>query len=187
MVNGQSGIMSAPLECEVRNMVQILCTNPDCRNVKRLEFQNYKPHDTLRAVIACSCGEQIFFEMDECYLTFVSGKQIGGLSTSIPQGTRDRFVEAKLCFFSAALRASTVMARSSVESALDAKKFTAATLDDCIEEAHNQKVLGEEEYLLAHGARLVGNRAIHKEPNIRPEHAESLLVATVQILNALFP
>ena len=167
-------------------MAEFLCDG--CEHTKAIEFRNYKPGDILRGVVLCSaCGEQTFFEMKGTVLSFIPGKYlIIPPSPNVPQDSREKFTEAKLCYFAAALRATAVMQRASLESALNEKGFTKGTLEERIDNALANGDIKKREYTLAHGTRLIGNESIHQAKDINPAEVQPIFGALTQILNKLF-
>lgn len=175
------------LEKEGGTMAEFLCDG--CGHTKAVEFRNYKPGDKLRGVVLCKgCGQQTFFEMKETILSFVPGKQLIIPPTpNVPQDSREKFMEAKLCYFSLAFRAAAVMLRASVESALAEKGYRRGRLELRIKRAKHYGVIDEQDYTLAHGSRLIGNRAIHTSSDIKPAQIQTLFGAVTEILDKLFP
>jgi ssDNA-binding Zn-finger/Zn-ribbon topoisomerase 1 len=166
-------------------MAEFRC--PKCGHVKGIYFQNYKTNDVLRGIVYCSCGGQALFEMKEQVLSFVSEKDIfPSLNQSVPQDTQDRFMEAKLCYFAPALRATAVMQRACLELALTEKGFNKGTLEERVEDALKKGQIEKQQYLLAHGTRLVGNDAIHTSKVISPASVLAAFGALSEILNSLF-
>lgn len=164
----------------------IKCTG--CGHTKSVDNGNYKPEDIFRGTIHCACGAVTFFELNENTMTFISGKYpFGSPHLGVPKDASDRLEEAKVCYFSGALRASAVMARSALEQGLSAKGFNKGVLEKRIEEAHDKKLIGDTEMALAHGTRLIGNNSIHEAQDIAPIEVEGVLGATIQILNKIFP
>jgi hypothetical protein len=160
-----------------------------CGSIKGVDSHNLSKDEIFRGTIYCRCGETIFFELEGSIITFVTGKHpFGGINRNVPEDASDRLAEAKLCYFSGALRASAVMARSSIERGLSAKGYDKGKLEQRIEAAHNddKNIIGDVELALAHGTRLIGNDAIHEAQTIAPVEVEGALGATVQILNKMF-
>jgi len=168
------------------NVAQFYCIG--CGIIKSIEFQNFQKGDTLRGVVACaSCGGHTVFEMKEHILTFIDSKEhYAHPSDNVPEKARNRYLEASLCFMSLALRAAAIMLRSSLEIALVGKGFATGTLERRIEDAKKAEVMTDIQVSLAHGTRLVGNKAVHEKEN--PTFAEVLALfgAVTQIEDELY-
>jgi len=106
---------------------------------------------------------------------------------NIPNDARQKFTEARLCFFAPAPRAAAIMLRASLESALNERDITARNLDKQVEKALEKGVIGQREYAMAHGTRLVGGEAVHKSVEIKPAEVLGIFGAVIQILDKVYP
>ena len=145
------------------------------------------PKDTVKGFIECGkCRTRNPFEYMSDAFTFVPGDlALGSLTTSAPPMVRELFAEAETCFYSGAARGAAAMCRASVEEMLNSKNITARTLEDQIDMAKTQGLLGDLEHSMAHGCRLVGNNAVHKSATVQLGQIPPLLTNTILIINKL--
>ena len=174
--------MCQPQEQGVEEMPVFVCSG--CGINRQIEFMSL-PGDTLRAVLHCRCKERTYLEIQNNAIKSLPGTTFGSLKKNVCAEAKDRYTEAKECFYATTLRASVVMARSAIEAELKRKGYNKGKLRDKIEDAHKNGLLGDTEYTLAQGSRLIGNQAIHKSKVIKPEEVVSALGATAIILNNL--
>ena len=169
-----------------QKMAEFPCSRCSC--IKNIGFGNYKDKDVLRGVVFCECGEQTIFEMERNFLSFLPGKMASiSHNPNIPEDARQKFTEARLCFFAPAPRAAAIMLRASLESALTERGITARTLELQIDKSLENDVIGKREYTLAHGTRLVGKEAVHKSTETKPAEVLGIFGAVIQILDKVYP
>ena len=73
-----------------------------------------------------------------------------------------------------------------MEEGLEQKGYSGKTLELLIDDAEAAGALDRTNFMLAHGSRLVGNAALHKESSIEPGNIPAVLSAAVSICNYLF-
>lgn len=86
-----------------------------------------------------------------------------------------------------ARRGAAVMARATVEDALDTRGVRERELRQSIDVAKTRDLLGDTEVSIAHGSRLVGNNAIHQADRIELGEVPPVLSAAALIVNHLYP
>jgi hypothetical protein len=104
-----------------------------------------------------------------------------------PDGAKEMYEQARLCIFGTAYRAAAVMGRASLEQALIARNFTSGLLEEKIDSAKANGTIGNREFSMAHGSRLIGNDAIHKDKVVTPAYLQNALSSAATIVNHLFP
>lgn len=156
---------------------------------RRTINQNADEDETLALVVTCSgCGGRTYFEMvgDAVTFTLGGGDFLGTFGEAfVPIAISDRFDEAKICFQVRAFRAAAAMARSCVEMALSEHGITKGNLESRIKRAKDAGMLTDEEVSLAHGSRLVGNNALHKQAVVTAPYAQSALQAAAGVVSKL--
>jgi hypothetical protein len=151
---------------------------------------NWLYKDVLRCVLTCGkCEKKTVFQLEGGYgLTYLPGKDIlVELNLKAPADSQEMYEQARLCFFGAAYRAAAVMGRACLEQALVGKGFVTGKLEEKIDEAKKKGILGNREYALAHGSRLVGNDSIHEAKDITQAHLLAALAAGATVVNHLWP
>ena len=172
-------------------MPNILCDS--CNRNRALDLYWHpssnvdRPGDSVRGVFICGkCHGRSPFEFTEATLTFKPGKQLlTPLNDTVPADVQERYTEAQICLYAGAFRASAVMARASVEQALEARGVSKPTLDAQIKEALSQQIIGDEQSSIAHGSRLIGNDAVHAGPSISAGEVPAVIAAAAGIINHL--
>lgn len=171
---------------EEQEMAQIRCVQ--CQDVKDVFLRSLHDDEILRGVILCPCGGKTSFELKGNVLSFIASKDFPISDPKhLPNDARERFSEAKLCYFGLALRATAVMLRATVESALKEKGIIKGKLEEKIDVALKQNIISQREYTLAHGTRLVGNESIHDATIITLAEIQGLFGAVAQIMDKIFP
>lgn len=159
-----------------------------CGVSSNLGENNPTPHVWRVVLICANCHKRTVFELRNNIVVFRPGKQeFGGLGGSTPLPVREVYEEAILCYYSLANRGAAVMCRSSVERALEARGLTGGDLDDKIKTALANTWISDVEHSIAHGSRLIGNRAIHREKTVTPSDVPAVLSATATVLRKLYP
>ena len=153
-----------------------------------MRFSSYSggpPGDILRGIFVCSsCNGRSPFELQEETITFKPGRQLlTPLNDNVPEDVRERYVEAELCLYAAAYRGAAVMGRSAVEQALRNRGLNQRRLEDQIDEALKQGIIGNEQKSIAHGSRLIGNGAVHAADSISPGDVPAVLSAAASLIN----
>jgi len=176
----------------VKKMAEVLCDH--CGSSRQLEYHistriSGEGSDSIHGVLTCRrCGKKTIFGMTSNAISFYPSKTAYGvLSVNTPQDVRDMFVDAELCFYGMGFRGAVAVSRACVETGLSHKGVTQGTLEQRIDEAKGKDILTDTEYMLAHGSRLAGNAALHKDTTIAPSDIPTVLSAVVAIINHLFP
>ena len=178
---------------EVADVPNIACD--ECGRTREIDMRwphheayDPRPGDIIRGALVCSqCGGRSPFELREETITFKPGKQlVTPLNTGVPVSVRERYGEAEICLYAAAYRAAAVMGRSAVEQALVESGLTAGKLEDKIDKALAQSIIGQEQYALANGSRLIGNGAVHRAISVSPGEVPAVLSAAANIINHVF-
>ena len=199
MVSEEDTKLPLSEEMEVEEMAQIQCSW--CGFNHRGISQTYRysegspaatvlNKDVLRGVLTCGkCGEKTVFQLENGYaLGYLAGKDtLVTLNPNAPEGSHEMYEQARLSFFGTAYRASAVMGRASLEQALITKGCVTGVLEDKVDEAKKKGIIGNREYALAHGSRLVGNDAIHVGKEITQPYLLAALAAAATVVNHLFP
>ena len=177
----QKGGTMANLECD------------HCGHVLELSHrvpshQRGDPGDLITGVLTCRrCQQKTIFGMKDDAVNFYPGKAAyGQLDMQVPALIHDFFLDAEMCYFGAGFRGAVAMARACVEEGLEQKGHSGRNLEHLIDNAQTAGDLDRTNYMLAHGSRLVGNAALHKESSIEPSDVPAVLSATVSICNYLF-
>ncbi len=172
-------------------MAEVLCDH--CGSSRMLNYHRQtrisgEGADYIHGVLTCrKCGQKTIFGMSDDAISFYPSKTTyGTLSANTPQDVRDMFVDAELCFYGMGFRGAVAVSRACVEAGLSHKGITQGYLEQRIGEAKDKGILTETEYMLAHGSRLAGNAALHKNPIIVPSDIPTVLSAVVSITNHLF-
>ncbi len=187
-----SDILVPPQEKGVEEMANVGCDY--CGRARALEMpweepMMGRPGDAVRGVYICSyCQKPSPFELKEQTVTFrPGGRMVVPLGPAAIDAVRQRYHEAELCWYASANRAAAVMARAAVEEGLKSRGLTKGKLEEKINEALNQGIIGQEEQAIAHGSRLIGNSAVHEAEQIAPGQVPAVLSAAASIINHLFP
>jgi hypothetical protein len=190
MTTKRSDKLPSPEDKEVTEMPDIACDWCDHSRVVDLEWGMYKvrPGDIIRGLLVCSnCGGRSPFEIRERTITFKPGRQLlTRLNDTVPADVGERYDEAALCLYAAAYRAAAVMSRAAVEQALVNNGITSGTLENKIDEALRQGIIGKEQHSIAHGSRLIGNDAVHKGASVSPGEVPAVLSAAANLINHVF-
>jgi hypothetical protein len=126
--------------------------------------------------------------MTDNAISFYPGKEpYGKLSGKSQPKVEALFKDAELCFYGTGFRGAVAMCRACVEEALEQKGVKQPRLEEMIDEAESKGLLTRTEFMLAHGSRLAGNAALHKEVALDPSSIPAVLSATASIVNHLFP
>jgi hypothetical protein len=134
------------------------------------------------------CNADTLFELTRNAITFYPGSDtLIELNVTAPDGAKEMYEQARLCIFGTAYRAAAVMGRASLEQALVAKNFTSGLLEEKIDAAKAKGTIGNREFSMAHGSRLIGNDAIHKDKEVTPAYLLNALASAATIVNHLFP
>ena len=146
------------------------------------------PDDKLVGFVECGrCRTRNAFELKAEAITPVASALVTSLSASAPALVRTFYEEAQLCLFSGAARGAAVLCRAAVEEALEAKGFKDWKLEDRINSAKAAGELGDIEYSMANGSRLIGNNAIHQATTVELGLIPLMLSSAAQVVNRLFP
>lgn len=148
-----------------------------------------RPGDSIHGVFVCvSCGHKSPFEVTEDRVTFKpGGNMTTPLNAGVPVSVTGRYDEAHTCWFAGAYRGAAVLARSVVETSLEEKGIRERNLEASIDKAKTNGLLGDEEYSIAQGSRLIGNHAIHKADDIKGGQVAGVLSAAATIVNHIWP
>ena len=174
----------------VTYMADLVCNH--CGQVRVLEMRHATHQagegpDIMRGVLTCrSCGQHTVFGMQGNAINFYPAQNPGAFTPQVPSGVREMWHDAELCLHGAGFRGAAAMARAAVEEALEQKGFQ-GVLEEQIAAAMAQGILTDQEGMLAHGSRLAGNAALHKETSLDLSVVSVSLSAAVQIVNHLFP
>ena len=138
--------------------------------------------DKLHGVLVCGgCEGLTVFGMTQETIDFFPGKLFyGDLASNVPKGVSGLLSEAVLCFYGTAFRAAVGMCRSCVEEALEDKGVKGRDLNERIE---NAPFLGDQEKMLAHGARLIGRNALHRMMPVSQSQAMNAITGTIDLVN----
>ena len=191
MSDERSTTLLPPQEEGVAEMQNIGCDW--CDRSRRIDLPwnvsySKRPGDIVRGVFICAeCSKRSPFELKEDTVTFRPGNQwITPLDETVPPSVQERYAEAELCMYAAAYRASAVMGRSAVELALVNVGVTKGTLENKIDNALSQGIIGQEQNSLAHGSRLIGNDAVHIGASVSPGEVPAVLSTAANIINHVF-
>lgn len=172
-------------------MAELRCINCGAEYDANLTCRRAGAKYKLRGVIFRQCGDcdgRTAFELDRNIISFISSKDYPfAAPKNAPEDAKAKFEEAGLCYFAMALRATVVILRASVESALREKGVVKGSLDDKIREALKNDLIDQRVFAIAHGARLVGNESIHEAKTVDLVEVQALFGATAQIINKLYP
>lgn len=175
----------------VKKMAEVLCDH--CGSSRELNYRKTvmisgEGSDSIHGVLTCrKCGKKTIFGMIDDAISFYPSKTAyGALSVNTPEGVRNIFVDAELCFYGMGFRGSVALSRACVEAGLSHRGITEGSLEQRIDDAKTRDILTETEYMLAHGSRLAGNNALHRAADIAPSDVPSVLSAVVSIINHLF-
>ena len=175
----------------VKKMANVICDH--CSSSRELLYRTSvsipgEGPDSLYGVLTCrKCGQKTIFGMTNDAISFYPGKAAyGALPVNTPQDVRDTFIDAELCFYGMGFRGAVAVSRACVEKGLFHKEIIKGSLEERIDDAKEQGILTETEYMLAHGSRLAGNAALHKATIIAPSNIPAVLSAVVSITNHLF-
>ena len=177
-------------ERRVRYMAQLVCQN--CGKERELTVVHHEhlrddAADIIRGVLTCfACNQRTPFGMRNNAINFYPAGQLGTFTPNVPEIVKDMWLDAELCLYGAGFRGAVAMARATVEEALEQRGFK-GTLEDQIKAALAKGALTDREGMLAHGSRLAGNAALHKEASLDISIVPTALGAAVQIANHLFP
>ena len=179
-----------PPQEEVAKMPYVGCDWCDRSRLLDIQWNSAypPPGDIVRGVFVCSeCDRSSPFALRESTITFKPGRQrITPLNAGVPKRVEEFYVEAELCLYAVAYRAAAAMARATVEQVLEEAGLTDRTLDDRINRARDQEIIGQEEHTLAHGSRLVGNDALHEAETISAGEVSAALSVAARIVNHIF-
>ena len=188
MGDERSDKLLLPKEEEVAEMPNIACDW--CSRSRMIDMPwsahgENRPGDIIRGVFVCSgCGGRSPFEQRELTVIFKPGRQLlTSLNETVPDDVRERYVEAELCLYAAAYRGASVMSRAAVEQALRNRGLNQRSLEDQIDEALKQGIIGDEQKSIAHGSRLIGNGAVHAADSISPGDVPAVLSAAASLIN----
>lgn len=172
-----------------------------CRGVFDLEIDRFdrrgpglpRPPSSpgsLAGTLTCGCGQQIPLEAevtnvreDESIVKVHNA--IPDLSTTVPTEVRSTFSEAASAFYGGAPRAALAMARAALEELLESLGYKQNDLAGKIRAAKSAKLLDERHVMLADGARLLGNNALHDGDSVSQAEAQSALSAATLLLTAI--
>ena len=140
--------------------------------------------DVVNGTVRCyECDERTAFEIHGTDMRWYSTKdEFGQTSDSVPDVVRTMHAEALLCFFGNAYRAVPGMCRSCVEQSLIAKRVEGKNIDTLIQNAPKQ-IMGDEERMLANGARLIGRNSLHRLAPVTRAQALAMITATTDLIN----
>ncbi|MGA9047651.1 MAG: DUF4145 domain-containing protein [Dehalococcoidia bacterium] len=170
---------------EVSEMAEMLC--PSCK--LRMDIHTgAQAHTVIGTCICGNCKTGTGFEIESNFLTYISGKSsYGNISLKVPSASKLLFAEAESCLHAGAPNAAAAMCRSCIEITLTQAECSGSNLKQQIETAKSANKLSDIEVGLAHASRLITNDAIHGGDLVKLADIPSMLSATVQILNRLFP
>ena len=142
--------------------------------------------DLIRGVLTCAgCRKQTAFGMrKDAVDRYPAIEEIQTLP-KVPKLAVDMLMDARMCFYGSGWRGTVAMARASVEEALEQRGHK-GKLEDQIESAKQSGHLSAYEYMLAHGSRLAGNNALHRETTLDPSLVPAALSAALVIVNYLY-
>ena len=173
-------------------MANLVCDH--CGHVLELSYRitTRMPNDTgdlITGVLTCTrCQEKTIFGMKDDAVNFYPGKAAyGQLNAQVPTLVREFFLDAEICYFGTGLRGAVAMSRACVEEGLEQKGYSGKPLELLIDDAQVAGDLDQTNYMLAHGSRLAGNDALHREASLDISIVPTALGAAVQIANHLFP
>jgi len=137
------------------------------------------PEDSLSGTITCGeCGtENIFRERGGVIEYRHDPDMFGTLPPQTSKIMRSLYQEAIDCFVNRTFRASAGMCRSTLEQTLEEHGYKRGSLESKIDAAKKDGILDDEQVAVAHGSRLMGNRALHRAAKINPGHAQAALGA----------
>ena len=184
MPKGSKRTIGLPGTEEAESMAEFLCQG--CNDRKVIQITVSQPADILHGVMECSkCGRKTVFVAAVLGLKHLPSYQYGTLPLRVDKNVARLFTEAESSFYAPAPCAALAMCRACLEKALALRQITQGTLEAKIAKAQSLKILDATHVALAHGSRLVGNAALHDGDTVPIELVPSMLVATVQLVNAL--
>lgn len=184
-------------ELEEMSMPIIRCAGCEFERVLNFSKGDHDPmssgwgwieKDQLFATLVCGkCGYSTAFILHGSNaLGWIEKKDTyGALVTKASAAVKQVFREAELSYSGRAYRAAATMCRACVEQALVEKGHKKGSLEQKINAAKRANHLGYQEYMIAHGSRLVGNEAVHLKEDLSPSDIPALLSAAVVIVNHL--
>ena len=171
-------------------MAQLVCQNCGKERELRVEHNEHLRDDAadiIRGVLTCfACNQRTPFGMRNNAINFYPAGELGTFTPNVPTLVKEMWADAELCLYGAGFRGAVAMARATVEEALEQSGFK-GRLEDQITAAKAKGALTDREAMLAHGSRLAGNDALHREASLDISIVPTALGAAVQIANHLFP
>lgn len=145
---------------------------------------NVNDRDILSGTVICGdCGTENLFRLRGEIIEYRHDPTMyGALPIGASGVTRDLFTEAIQCFINRTFRACASMCRATLEQTLVDHGYESGTLETRINAAKEDDLLDEEQVAVAHGSRLMGNRALHRAPNTQPGPALGAIGAVVSIV-----
>ena len=144
------------------------------------------PADFFHGVLTCrNCKKQTAFGMRKDAVNHYPTIEEVQTSPKVPKLVVDMLTDARMCFYGAGWWGTVAMARAAIEEALEQKGHK-GRLEEQIESARNAGALSDHEYMLAHGSRLAGNKALHRETSLEPSLVPAALSAALVIVNHLY-
>jgi len=177
------GVRDDMITCIGCGQLREIEVNPTLKELSALK----RIGDVLRGSLYCPrCEHWTAFQMTNGHLTFIqSDKTFGVLAPTVGSVLRGIYEEAEASFYATAYRGSAILCRACVEDELVVQGFKQGRLEQKINAAKRSGALDSTLVTLAHGARLVGNKAVHTQKSISPNEIPPLLSATVQLVNHL--
>src|SRR3990167_3676929 len=148
------------------------------------------PYIRLTGVLNCTCRYQTPLEAEASVVLeslITTREAVPDLSNTAPGEVMASYIEARTCFYGTAYRATAAFCRSTGEEMLKAKGYTKNAFDDQIKDAKADGFIDDDLVMLAHGARLIGRNALHRNHDVTMAQALIALVAVHDFVSAVLP
>lgn len=159
----------------------------------RIDFKQGFKEENYEGPIQCrNCGKNLFVRIFEGYLVQeVRPLKVPiDISSKIPKEIRDDLNEAMNCFSVDCYRASVVMCRRALESAMDIKGISGNTLAEKLQKSFTQGLMDKATYNTSSGIRLFGNYGAHPNNDLLKKvgefEAELVMKISNRVLSEIF-
>lgn len=175
---------TAALEEQEMSLVRChICEQEFTVSVQRHPQAYTNPKDILDGAVVCGeCHTENLFRLRGGVIEYRHDPDMFG---SMPEASSDvshlMYTEAVECFIHATLRASAAMCRATLEQVLDDVGYHEGTLEHKIDHAKLDGLIDDVQVAIAHGSRLMGNRALHRAANIQRGPVLAALGAVVSL------
>lgn len=163
-----------------------------CPICKRDFQQGFKNRDYEGTVQCRNCGKTLFVRILEGYLVqeVRPFKFSISISSKIPKEVRSDLDEAMNCFGVDCYKASVVMCRRTLESAMDMIGISGNTLAEKLQGSFRKGLMDNATYNACSGIRLFGNYGAHPKNDLLKQvdefEAELVLKISSRVLSEIF-